>query len=210
MIGMFCIDFAIVVYLPGGLGPRRPHHTLIPRTNHILHLHRGAALAYRIVLYHPDLVTHLFTVCVPYIPPNPKYISLEDMVRTLLPNFSYQLQFKSGEIEKVVKTKKDIKQFLLALYGGRTEDGQLGFSTDDGVLFDKQGKLGPSRLLSEEVCIAYGTLLGVWLLMWLMVQELDYYVDEFSQNGIHGPCEYPSCRIPKNSPFSLTESLPLV
>lgn len=53
----------------------------------------------------------------------------------------------------MVKTKEDIKQFLLSLYGGRTEDGQLGFSTDIGILFDKQGKLGPSRLLSEEVCI---------------------------------------------------------
>ncbi|RWQ94641.1 epoxide hydrolase [Paecilomyces variotii] len=130
----------------------------------------GAALVYRIALYHRDLVTHLFAVCVPYIPPMPQYISHEDLVRTRLPNFAYQLQFKSGEVEKAVKTKEEIKQFLLALYGGRTEDGQWGFSTEKGILFDRLGRLGSSKLLEDE--------------------ELNYYVDEFSRNGIHGPLNW--------------------
>lgn len=83
----------------------------------------------------------------------PQYISHEDVVRTRLPNFAYQLQFKSGEVEKAVKTKEEIKQFLLALYGGRTEDGQWGFSTEKGILFDRLGKLSLSRLVEDEVCI---------------------------------------------------------
>ncbi|KAL1857722.1 hypothetical protein Plec18167_001877 [Paecilomyces lecythidis] len=130
----------------------------------------GAAIVYRVALWHPELVTHLFAVCVPYFPPSSQYISHEDLVRTRLPNFGYQLQFKSGEVEKRVQTKEQIKQFLLTLYGGRTPDGQLGFNVQEGIFFDKQGTLGPSKLISDE--------------------ELKYYVDEFSRNGIHAPLNY--------------------
>lgn len=191
-------------------------HTHTKKDNNS-HLPRGAALVYRIALYHRDLVTHLFAVCVPYIPPMPQYISHEDLVRTRLPNFAYQLQFKSGEVEKAVKTKEEIKQFLLALYGGRTEDGQWGFSTEKGILFDRLGKLGSSKLLEDEVCICgcITTLRGAseffFFFFWLFFywsfanyvsKELNYYVDEFSRNGIHGPCKlqvfFPS------SPYHIT------
>jgi hypothetical protein len=78
-------------------------------------------------------------------------VSLEDLVRNAAPNFAYQLQFKSGELEKVIRSKGDIRQFLVALYGGRTEAGEVGFDAHKGVLLDKIGGLRPSKLLSEEV-----------------------------------------------------------
>ncbi|CAL5873202.1 uncharacterized protein PFLUO_LOCUS7471 [Penicillium psychrofluorescens] len=81
----------------------------------------GAALVYRVALWHPDLITHVFTVCVPYARPQAQNIALEDLVRTAAPHFAYQLQFASGELEKVVRSKDEIRQFLIALYGGRTE-----------------------------------------------------------------------------------------
>ncbi|OQE44717.1 hypothetical protein PENCOP_c002G04439 [Penicillium coprophilum] len=130
----------------------------------------GAALAYRIALWYPELVSHLFTVCVPYARPMAQNISIEDLVRTVTPHFGYQLQFKSGELEKVIRSKDEIRQFLLALYGGRTEAGQFGFDANKGVLVDTIGKLKISRLLSEE--------------------ELEFYTNEFARSGIHGPLNW--------------------
>lgn len=82
-----------------------------------------------------------------------KDISLEDMVRTVAPHFAYQLQFASGDLEKVFRSKAEIKQFLSALYGGKTAKGEFGFEAEKGVLLDKAMQLKPSRLLSEEVSI---------------------------------------------------------
>ncbi|QQK42375.1 Epoxide hydrolase, putative [Penicillium digitatum] len=113
----------------------------------------GAGLAYRIALWHPEL-----------------YFLMEDLIRDVTPNFAYQLQFKSGEVEKVVRSKDEIRQFLLALYGGRTEAGESGFDAYKGVLLDKLGELKLSRLLSEE--------------------ELEFYTNEFVRNGIHGPLNW--------------------
>lgn len=102
-------------------------------------------------MWYPDLVSHLFTVCVPYARPMKESISLESLVQNAAPHFAYQIQFKNGELEKVIKSKDEIRQFLLALYGGRTEAGEVGFDAHKGVLVDKIGGLKPSKLLSEEV-----------------------------------------------------------
>lgn len=102
-------------------------------------------------LWHPELVTHVFTVCVPYAAPTKRYLPLEDFVATIAPHFAYQLQFRSGELENVIRSEEDIKQFLSALYGGRTEDRQVGFNAGKGVLLDIMAKLRPSKLLSEQV-----------------------------------------------------------
>lgn len=97
-----------------------------------------------------------------------KDISLEEMVSTVAPHFRYQIQFASGDLEKVIQSKTEIKQLLCALYGGRTPQGEFAFDAEQGVLLDKLARLRPSRLLSEE--------------------ELEYYAGEFARNGIHGPC----------------------
>ncbi|KAJ6164812.1 hypothetical protein N7470_003484 [Penicillium chermesinum] len=130
----------------------------------------GAAFAYRVALWHPDLVTHLFTVCVPYAPPKEGFIPLEEIVQKSAPNFMYQVQFASGEVEKVIKTKSEIKQFLLSLYGGCTPEREFGFDVTKGVLFDKLPRLLPSRLLSEA--------------------ETEYYATEFARHGMHGPLNW--------------------
>jgi hypothetical protein len=96
-----------------------------------------------------------------------KEVQLEDLVRTAAPHFAYQLQFASGELEKVIKSDDEIRQFLLALYGGRNEDGQVGFDAHHGVLVDRLGGLRKSRLLEED--------------------EVDFYVREFARSGVRGP-----------------------
>jgi hypothetical protein len=83
-----------------------------------------------------------------------KEVSLEDMVRTVAPHFAYQLQFANDDLEKVFQSKAETKQFLSALYGGRTEKGEFGFEAEKGILLDKVMQLRPSRLMSEEVSIS--------------------------------------------------------
>lgn len=46
-----------------------------------------------------------------------------------------------------------MKKFLSALYGGRTDDGQVGFYVEEGVILQNLLRLRPSKLLSEEVGI---------------------------------------------------------
>lgn len=95
-----------------------------------------------------------------------KEITLEELV-TVAPHFTYQLQFANGELEKVIRFKPEIRQFLCALYGGRTGKGEFGFDAGKGVLLDRLPGLKPSRLLS--------------------VEELEFYAAEFARSGIHGP-----------------------
>ena len=113
----------------------------------------GAFLAYRVALWHPELVSHLFTVCVPYAAPQKQYYSIEDMVNTITPHFAYQLHFISGEIEEKVHKRKEIRQFLIALYGGRTREKVFAFDVHKGVDLDVMRRIRPSWLLSEEVSI---------------------------------------------------------
>lgn len=73
------------------------------------------------------------------------------MVSSVTPHFGYQLQFISGNVERAVQTKEDIRGFLCALYGGRTENGESGFDAKTGVALEKVRALRRSVLLSEEV-----------------------------------------------------------
>jgi hypothetical protein len=116
-------------------------------------LSRGAYLAYRVALWHPDLVEYLFTVCVPYSAPNKRYMSIEEMVEKVTPHFAYQLHFISGELEEVVHTKDDHKQFLITLYGGRTEKREFAFDVHKGVDLELLRRVRPSWLLNDDVCI---------------------------------------------------------
>lgn len=71
---------------------------------------------------------------------------------TRIPFFGYQLQFVSGELEKALTTKKNIRQFLLAMYGARTSKGEVAFDVTKGALLDKLPDVQPSqKLMSEEV-----------------------------------------------------------
>ncbi|KAL1961150.1 hypothetical protein VTO42DRAFT_3095 [Malbranchea cinnamomea] len=130
----------------------------------------GGFAVYRIAQYCPELVTHLIAICTPYNPPQREYLPLDALVKTRIPYFGYQLHFVSGELEKVIKSKEEIRQFLLSLYGGRTPEGKHGFDVFKGVLLDRLPALRRSRIISED--------------------ELEYYVNEFSRSGVHGPLNW--------------------
>lgn len=101
---------------------------------------------------HPELITHVFSVCTPYSPPNKDYASLEDIVKGPLPQFAYQIHLASGEVEKSVKDEQSIRQFLKGMYGGRGPNGEVPFDPHKGVIAENLPVIGESRLLSGKVC----------------------------------------------------------
>lgn len=107
---------------------------------HALFPHRlsskGGAIVYRVALWYPDLVTCIFAICTPYLAPSKSFTPLETLVQTKLPNFGYQIQLASGEVEKKIQSKEEIKQFLNALYGGQGPNGEVGFDIHKGLLFE--------------------------------------------------------------------------
>ncbi|KAF7622913.1 hypothetical protein AFLA_010231 [Aspergillus flavus NRRL3357] len=131
----------------------------------------GSVIASRFALYHPSFITHLILFVVPYLPPSPKYIDTADLAK-VVPTVGYQLQFGSAEgvVESHTQDKEGIRAFLNGLYGGATPEGKFAMDSTRGFDFEVASKLGRTRLLSEE--------------------ELQYYVEEYSRNGLQGPCNY--------------------
>lgn len=128
---------------------------------------RGGAIVTRVALWYPELVTHLFSVCTPFFRPSKEYVPLEELVNTKLPNFAYQLQLGSGELEKHIKSKEQIKQFLNGAYGGRGPNGEVAFTPEKGVLLENLPKLGPSPLLDKRVRRASFPLPSLMLNQWI-------------------------------------------
>jgi soluble epoxide hydrolase/lipid-phosphate phosphatase len=100
--------------------------------------------------YYPDLVSHVFSIAVPYLPPDLLYIPL-DLMAVAMPNLAYQKQMASGIVEKTLTTKDNITSFINSMYYGLTPDGQPGFTLSTGFIFDRLPKIGKSLLLSNEV-----------------------------------------------------------
>lgn len=82
------------------------------------------------------------------------FLSNEDLTRSSLPQFAYQIHLASGEVEKSVDNKQSVRQFLKALYGGRTSSGEIGFDPYRGVLVEKLPFIGESKILNGKVCFS--------------------------------------------------------
>jgi soluble epoxide hydrolase / lipid-phosphate phosphatase len=132
----------------------------------------GGAVVYRIALWHPSLISAVISICTPFARPTKEYIQLEQVVKTVLPNFGYQIQLASGEVEKEVEKMgpDGIRMFLNAMYGGKGPNGEGGFVPEKGLLFENWPLLGPTRLLEPE--------------------ELDYYTEAYSRHGLRGPLNW--------------------
>jgi soluble epoxide hydrolase/lipid-phosphate phosphatase len=125
----------------------------------------GGAIVYRIALWYPKLVSAVFSVCTPYHPPRPQFVDA-----TKAPNFKYQLQLRGPDVEANIVGEEKLRQFLNALYGGRTPNGETGFSTSQGCDFEVLPRIGPTKLLSEE--------------------EVDFYVKRYAIHGMRGPLNW--------------------
>lgn len=122
------------------------------------------------LLYYPELVRAIFSLCIPFMPPTPKIITLEQ-IGEKAPNFKYQQQLASGKAEEIVsKTPDGLRHFLNGMYLARTPEGKPMFAPTIGVLEENLGQVGKSPLVSPDI--------------------VDYYVQEYSRNGLHGPCNW--------------------
>lgn len=130
----------------------------------------GGMVVFRIALWYPTLVTSIFSICTPYTPPTATYYPLEEITKTVLPNFKYQLHLAGPEVQKSITTKDQIRNFLKGMYGGRTSTGEVLFDVSKGVILENLDDIGPSKLLNEE--------------------EVEYYAQEYSRNGLRGPLNW--------------------
>jgi len=92
------------------------------------------------------------------------------LVNGPVPQFGYQLHLASGEVELNVSSKEQIRQFLNGMYGGRGPKGETTFTPEKGILFENLSKVGKTPLMSKK--------------------EMDYYVDQYSRTGLHGPLNW--------------------
>lgn len=102
---------------------------------------------------HPELVTHVFSICTPYSPPHKDYVSTEDLAKGPLPQFAYQLHLASGDVGKSVNDEQSIRQLLKAIYGGKGPNGEYGFDSRKGVLVENLPAIGESKLLNGKVSL---------------------------------------------------------
>lgn len=130
----------------------------------------GGLIVYRAAQWYPELVTHVFSVCTPFIPTSSELMTTSDLVNSL-PQFGYQLQLASPDLESALKTPEHYQRFFKGIFGGRTESGQVFLRPETGVdlpLLDEP--VGDSPLVSNE--------------------EIEFYVQQFTRNGMHGPCNW--------------------
>ncbi|QSZ36219.1 hypothetical protein DSL72_007345 [Monilinia vaccinii-corymbosi] len=130
----------------------------------------GALLAWRIAIYYPSLIRGVFTFSVPFFPPSPTAITLEEFVEQF-PQFKYQLQLASPTAEALAgKSEAALRGFLSSTYGGVTSGGLPGFDMSTGIIAERLEKINSTPLMSSEV--------------------LDHYVAEYSRSGLHGPMNW--------------------
>lgn len=131
----------------------------------------GGALVYRAALYHPELYKGIFSVCTPYFKPVTEYVDLADQIDAgITPSFGYQLQFRNESLDAELRGTDKIRQVHLALYGGQTPEGELGFDARTGLIFENMPRLGPSPLVRDV--------------------DLAYYVREYAKNTMRGPLSW--------------------
>ncbi|KAJ6781100.1 hypothetical protein PWT90_00681 [Aphanocladium album] len=150
-------------------------HVVGPDTKVIVGGHdMGGQTAWQVAAAHPQLVKAVFSVCTPVLHVSDTYSPLEDMIAAgKWTHFGYQLQFKGPDVEERIQGADKIRQFLNAMYGGTTPDGEHGISLTSGAKLDILPQLGQTPLLSEA--------------------ELDYYVENYMLRAapqMRGPLNY--------------------
>ncbi|KAJ3453933.1 hypothetical protein MRS44_018565 [Fusarium solani] len=105
----------------------------------------------------PDQPSHLvqgvFSVGNPFTPPSSVFLSPDDAARS--------------------KGLRRVRQFLNAMFGGTSPEGEVGFSVTEGVLFGNLPTLGQSRLISGD--------------------DLDHYTSKYFRKGeprLKGPLNW--------------------
>jgi soluble epoxide hydrolase/lipid-phosphate phosphatase len=137
----------------------------------------GGAIVSRIYLYYPTLVSHIASVCTPYFPPSKTYMPIEDVVK-VWPTFTYQIAFADPQTERDIAGPAELSRFFRAIHRGMGDGGPDFRVTKD--FLETLGDWPRGKLLTE--------------------RDLEYYVEQYSRNGMHGPCILPSPPPPQTPP----------
>lgn len=130
----------------------------------------GAAAAWRMAMWCPEVVRAVFSFNVAYTAPLPRLIDGEELARRQ-PSFRYQLQLASPEAERMVDASPArLRGFINGMYGGTGPDGAWAFSPDRGVLEEHLDDMGPAKLMGPDM--------------------VDYYCREYARHGLHGPTNW--------------------
>ena len=148
----------------------------------------------RTYLYHPELVKAIFTLGTPYLPPDREWLDFDAMTVDK-PTFEYQRHFGSPEFESYLQSKESIHESFNATFGGRGPNNELGFSIK-GPLVHNWKILREGTQISEKVANSVRSFMLAVLLRSLCVKEINYYVDQYSRNGLHGPRRFFSLPTP--------------
>jgi pimeloyl-ACP methyl ester carboxylesterase len=132
----------------------------------------GAPTAWSSALNHPDKVTAVGALSVPFTPRSPVQ-PMPAMRETFKGQFFYQLYFQKpgvaeAEFEKDIRTA--LKKFLV-MGAGETDLTSLPARSPDGDLLT--GLPDPDTLPA-----------------WLTEEDLDFYAGEFARSGMRGPLNY--------------------
>lgn len=130
----------------------------------------GGQVVWRFALWHPEMLKGVFSVCTPYVGPSPKWYEYDEVVK-MLPNFRYQIQLASPDVEREVGSDPaKIRGLLKGMYGAKGPDGERVFTTDHGVHFDQLLRMGECPLLDDA--------------------EIEFYVEQYARNGMRGPLNW--------------------
>ncbi|KAI1775711.1 alpha/beta-hydrolase [Hypoxylon cercidicola] len=130
----------------------------------------GGAMVWRLAMYYPHLFKAIFSVTLQYTPPAAEYVDLADQIAAgEYTTFKYMLQWRDQSFDRKFQGAAEIRQFLMALYEGRTPEGEPGFSPQ-GLALGILPRLQPGPLLEGE--------------------ELDRYVSEYQRHRFRGPLNW--------------------
>lgn len=130
----------------------------------------GGNMVWRFAMHYPHLFKAIFSVCLSYFPPETEYVDLADQIAAgEHPTFKYRLQWRDQAFDRKFQDGPEIRQFLTAVFGGKTPEGKPVF-TYEGLALEDLPRALPSPLL-------HGA-------------ELDRYVSEDQRRGFRGPLNW--------------------
>ncbi|EEU37425.1 uncharacterized protein NECHADRAFT_51532 [Fusarium vanettenii 77-13-4] len=126
----------------------------------------GVFVAYRLAIYHPDLVQGLFVAAIPFLPLETKFEFADRIGDESHSAIGYMRQFGGPEFHKNFVGQDKIWHLLSACYNGTTPEGEPGGSPEVGLILDRLPRIGLSPIVTEE--------------------ELAYIVSEYG-DSVQGP-----------------------
>lgn len=131
----------------------------------------GAVTAWRVAMWHPELVSAVISLAGPYLAPaQPPYLE-DDELKRMNPFMGYHQYLASDGLVRIVDASaENLRGFLNSIYDGVGPDGGDVFTVDVGLHEELLHLVGPAPLMS-----------AAWM---------DYYVREFNRRSFRGPTNW--------------------